>query len=94
MAYSNSRLTRRFREFIDLIELAERRGVRISTVASGEDNLATADGRTNARIKASVDVGEAERISERVTRAKKQRPPPRRAGGAGAVVRSATPPTG
>lgn len=72
VAYSNSRLTRRFREFIDLIDLAEQRGVRIVTVVSGEDNLATADGRMVARIKASVDVNEAERISERLTRAKAQ----------------------
>lgn len=70
VAYSNSRLTRRPREYEDLIELAEKRGVRIVTVVSGEDNLATADGRQMARIKASIDAGEAERTSERVRRAK------------------------
>lgn len=73
VAYSNSRLTRRFREFTDLIELAEQRGVRIVTVVSGEDDLSTADGRMTARIKASVDVAEAERTSERARRAKSQR---------------------
>jgi DNA invertase Pin-like site-specific DNA recombinase len=72
VAYSNSRLTRRPREFEDLIELAEARGVRIVTVVSGEDNLATADGRMVARIKASVDVGEAERTSERIRRQREQ----------------------
>jgi hypothetical protein len=69
VAYSNSRLTRRPREFEDLIDLP---GVRIVTVVSGEDNLATADGRMVARIKASIDAGEAERVSERSRRAKAQ----------------------
>ena len=68
LAYSNSRLTRRPREFEDLIDLAERHGVRIVTVVSGEDNLATADGRMIARLKASIDVGEAERTAERAQR--------------------------
>jgi site-specific DNA recombinase len=72
VAYSNSRLTRRPREFEDLIDLAERRGTVIHTVVSGNDDLATADGRMIARIKASVDVGEAERTSERCARAKMQ----------------------
>lgn len=72
VAYSNSRLTRRPREFEDLIDLADRHGVRIVTVVSGEDNLATADGRMVARIKASVDAAEAERTSERARRAKSQ----------------------
>ena len=72
IAYSNSRPTRRPREAEDLIELAERHGVRIITVVSGEDNLSTADGRQMARIKASIDAGEAERTSERVRRQKDQ----------------------
>lgn len=72
VAYSNSRLTRRPREFEDLLALVERRGVRIVTVVSGEDDLATADGRMVARIKASVDAAEAERTAERVARAKAQ----------------------
>ena len=68
LAYSNSRLTRRLRELEDLIRLHEQHGTRIFTVVSGEDNLGTADGRMVARIKASVDAGEAERTAERVTR--------------------------
>lgn len=72
LAYSNSRLTRRPREFEDLIELAERGGVRIATVVSGDDDLSTADGRMTARIKSNVDVAEAERTGERVARAKQQ----------------------
>lgn len=68
LAYSNSRLTRRLRELEDLIQLHEQHGTRILTVVSGEDNLSTADGRMVARIKASVDAGEAERTAERVTR--------------------------
>lgn len=68
IAYSNSRLTRRLRELEDLISLHDQYGTRILTVVSGEDNLATADGRMVARIKASVDAAEAERTAERVTR--------------------------
>ena len=68
LAYSNSRLTRRLRELEDLIKLHEQHGVRVLTVVSGEDDLSTADGRMVARIKASVDAGEAERTAERVKR--------------------------
>lgn len=68
IAYSNSRLTRRPLELEDLIAVHERTGARIVTVVSGEDNLATADGRMVARIKASVDAAEAERTAERVAR--------------------------
>ncbi|MFS0700020.1 recombinase family protein [Cellulomonas sp. 179-A 4D5 NHS] len=71
-AYSNSRLTRRPREFEDLIELHLRRRIRFATVVSGEDDLATADGRMTARLKASIDAAEAERTSERARRAKAQ----------------------
>lgn len=67
-AYSNSRLTRRPLELEDLIGLHEKTGVQFRTVVSGDDDLSTADGRMVARIKAAVDAGEAERISERVTR--------------------------
>jgi DNA invertase Pin-like site-specific DNA recombinase len=69
VAYSNSRLTRRPLELEDLITLHEATGVRIVTVVSGNDDLSTADGRMVARIKASVDAGEAERTSERLRRA-------------------------
>lgn len=73
LAYSNSRLTRRPREFEDLIDLHDRYGLRIHTVVSGDDDLSKADGRMVARIKASVDAAEAERISERVQRANADR---------------------
>ncbi|MFC5066198.1 recombinase family protein [Actinomycetospora atypica] len=73
VAYSNSRLTRRPLELEDLIRLHESTGVVIRTVVSGDDDLSTADGRMVARIKASVDAAEAERISERVKRAASQR---------------------
>lgn len=79
--YSNSRLTRRPMEFETVIKLVEETGVRLASVASGEDDLTTADGRMTARIKASVDAAEAERIGERVKRQQQQRrekglPPP------------------
>jgi DNA invertase Pin-like site-specific DNA recombinase len=66
LAYSNSRLTRRLAELEDLIRLHDETGILICTVVSGDDNMATADGRMTARIKASVDAAEAERVSERV----------------------------
>lgn len=66
IAYSNSRLTRRMSELEELIRLHERTGVVFHTVVSGQDDLATADGRMVARIKASVDAAEADRISERM----------------------------
>lgn len=71
--YSNSRLTRRPREFEDIIELVERTGVQLNSVVSGKADLSTADGRHIARILASTDAAEAERTAERVTRAFVQR---------------------
>jgi site-specific DNA recombinase len=73
VAYSNSRLTRRLRELEDLLDLHDKHGVKILTVVSGSDDLATADGRMTARIKASVDAAEAERAGERIARAHLQR---------------------
>ena len=71
LAYSNSRLTRRPLELEDVLELHKDTGVRVATVVSGEDNLATADGRMVARFKAVADAAEAERTAERVRRAKR-----------------------
>lgn len=68
IAYSNSRLTRRAMEWETLIALAETRGVRILTVASGRADLNTADGRAVARTIAAWDAAEAERTAERVAR--------------------------
>ena len=64
LAYSNSRLTRRPLELEDVLELHKDTGVRVATVVSGEDNLATADGRMVARFKAVADAAEAERTAE------------------------------
>lgn len=72
LSYSSSRLTRRPRELEDLIQLHEETGVLIKTIASGDDDLSTANGRMVARIKASVDAAEAEVASERIRRAAKQ----------------------
>lgn len=68
LSYSNSRITRRPLELEGLITLHEHYGTRIKTVVSGSDNLSTADGRMVARIKASVDAAEVERLAERVAR--------------------------
>jgi site-specific DNA recombinase len=72
LAYSNSRLTRRPAEWLSLIELANSGRIRIKTVASGEHDLSTADGRATAITVAAWDAAEAERTAERVSRAKTQ----------------------
>jgi site-specific DNA recombinase len=69
LAYSNSRLTRRPLELERLITAHDRTGLQFRTVVSGQDDLSKADGRMVARIKASVDAAESERIGERVRRA-------------------------
>lgn len=69
VAYSASRLTRRPREHEDLIELAQRHGVRFLFVRSPSFDLNTADGRQVARMLAAADAAEAERTQERVARA-------------------------
>lgn len=73
VAYSNSRLTRRPAEWIDLITLANSGKVQIATKASGQYDLTTADGRAVAMTIAIWDAAEAERVGERVSRAAKQR---------------------
>lgn len=69
LAYSNSRLTRRPLELERLISAHDRTGVQFHTVVSGHDDLSMADGRMIARIKASVDAAESERLAERIRRA-------------------------
>src|SRR3954451_12319512 len=71
--YSNSRLTRRPREYETIIEAVENTGVRLASVASGTADLTTADGRMLGRILAAQDAAEAERIGERVSRAMQHR---------------------
>jgi hypothetical protein len=72
VAYSTSRLTRRPMEFEALIQLAEK-GLAICTVAAGEIDLRTANGRAIARTLAAFDAREAEENSERSKRERKQR---------------------
>ena len=73
VAYSSSRMYRNLRDLSELIELADSGKVAIATVASGEINLSTADGRMIARILATVDQAEWERTSERVIRKRKEK---------------------
>jgi len=73
LAYSNSRLTRRPAEWITLINLAQSHGVQIKTVVSGSHDLSTADGRAVALTIATWDAAEAERVSERISRANRGR---------------------
>ncbi|GAA2828598.1 DNA invertase Pin-like site-specific DNA recombinase [Leucobacter komagatae] len=73
VAYSNSRLTRQVREYLDIIELVKETGLQIKTVASGELDLSTADGQAVATTIAAWDQAESERTSERIKAAKAQR---------------------
>jgi site-specific DNA recombinase len=72
-AYTTSRITRRPREFEDLIDLAVQHGIEFQYVRSPEFDLSTAQGRRVARTLAAQDAGEAEETSERVARAALQR---------------------
>lgn len=70
LAYSSSRLTRRPREWLELIDLAKPPGqggvgLQIRTVASGDHDLTTADGQAVALTIAVWDAAEANRIGER-----------------------------
>lgn len=69
LAYSNSRLTRRPREWEGILDLYASHRIEVHTWVSGSIDLATADGRAMARTLAAWDAAEAERISERVKRA-------------------------
>lgn len=68
VAYSNSRLTRRPAEWIELITLANDGRLQIKTVVSGSNDLTTADGRAVAITVAAWDAAEAERTAERLRR--------------------------
>lgn len=72
IAYSNSRLTRRPAEWVDLINLANAGALKIVTCQSGDHDLTTADGRAVALTIAAWDAAEAERTGERVRRAARQ----------------------
>lgn len=69
VAYSSSRMYRRLRDLLPLLEVVKASPkVKIATVASGDVDLSTADGRMLANILGSVDQAEAERIGERIRR--------------------------
>jgi DNA invertase Pin-like site-specific DNA recombinase len=65
VAYSSSRLYRNLRDLTEFLDVVEQHGVEVATIASGNVDVATADGRMLARILASVDQAEWERGSER-----------------------------
>ena len=73
IAYSNSRLTRRVAEIQAIIDVTKKTGIRVHTVASGQHDLDTADGRAAMLTIAVWDQAEAERTSERIKRQKQQR---------------------
>jgi DNA invertase Pin-like site-specific DNA recombinase len=61
------RLTRRPRELEDVIDLADRHGLRLASVG-GDIDLGTPQGRLTARIKGSVARHEAEQMGRRLAR--------------------------
>jgi DNA invertase Pin-like site-specific DNA recombinase len=71
VAWHVDRLTRRLTELEDLIDLAQRTHLRISTV-TGDVDLSTDSGRLVGRILASVARGEVERKGARQKRAQQQ----------------------
>lgn len=71
VAWHVDRLTRKLTELEHLIELAERTGLRITTV-TGDVDLSTDAGRLVGRILASVARGEVERKGARQRRAQQQ----------------------
>jgi DNA invertase Pin-like site-specific DNA recombinase/DNA-directed RNA polymerase subunit M/transcription elongation factor TFIIS len=74
VSYSTSRLSRRPREWEDLIDLAQGpRFVDFGFEVSPRYDFNTADGRLHARIAADIDAAEAERIAERVQAEVRQR---------------------
>ncbi|MEV5689914.1 recombinase family protein [Micromonospora globbae] len=72
VAYTTGRITRRPREFEDLIDLSVQHGIEFEYVRSPTFDLSTAAGRRIARTLAAQDAGEAEDIAERVQRQKVQ----------------------
>jgi DNA invertase Pin-like site-specific DNA recombinase len=71
-SYTQGRLTRRPREFEDLIDLSTGHGISFEYIRSPGFDLRSAQGREIARTMAARDAGEAEELSERVTRQKQQ----------------------
>lgn len=72
VAWDLDRLTRQPRELEDIIDMAQNRGL-VVTTANGEADLRTDGGRLYARLKAGVALSEMERKSARQSRAHKQR---------------------
>lgn len=66
IAYSMSRLTRRPMEWVELIDVAEKKKIQFRFKVSPSFDLSTADGRASAMTVAVWDAAEAERTGERI----------------------------
>jgi site-specific DNA recombinase len=66
VSYTLKRLTRRYREGADLIDLADQCGIRYSFVRAPETDLNTAAGRKQFRNMVNDAISESEEIGERV----------------------------
>ena len=73
VAYRIDRVYRRQDDLEGLVVLVESTGVQIRTVASGDYDLSTADGRMIARVVGAFAAGEVEKASERRKYANDQR---------------------
>lgn len=71
--YATDRLYRRLSDLEELVNEFEAAGVTVRSVKSGRINLATADGRLNARLLAAVAQHESEKKSERLVSRNRQR---------------------
>jgi len=72
LAWSTSRLTRRPRELMDVIDLAQDRGLRVFTCKNDDLNLNTSQGRAVALTLIAWDAQEAEETGDRARRAFEQ----------------------
>ncbi|HET9890607.1 MAG TPA: recombinase family protein, partial [Mycobacterium sp.] len=66
VSYTLKRLTRRYREGADLLDLADETGIEFSFVRAPETNLNTAAGRKHFRGMVNDAISESEEIGERV----------------------------
>jgi hypothetical protein len=73
VCWHTDRLYRRLRDLLPLIDLCNDWGVSIETVRGGRIDLSTPQGRTTAKLMATISEGEMEQKSDRHRRALRQR---------------------
>jgi DNA invertase Pin-like site-specific DNA recombinase len=66
LTFGSDRLTRRFRDLVDLTDFLDRYKIAVQTITGGEIDLTSAGGRMKARMLGTVAAYESELRSERV----------------------------